>query len=164
MHPWTREEFVDVNGDDATMLRVRDGQIDSLAELYTRYRTPLFNFFVRLNGNTIQSEDLVQDVFLRMLKYRHTFHNGSRFRTWMYQIARNAQHDAWRKGRHETVLETEDLNENESLWSEQTAPDWEAEKSQDIELLQEALSALPVEFKEVLLLSRFQGLKYEEIA
>ncbi len=164
MHGGTREESVDPNGDERAMLRVRDGQVESLTELYARHRTPLYNFFVRVTGNAHLSEDLVQDVFLRMLKYRHTYKEGSRFATWMYRIARNAHHDAWRKGRRESAVATEDLVENESLWSAEPAPDGEASKNQEIAWLQGALAALSLESREVLVLSRFQGLKYDEIA
>jgi len=146
------------------MVRVRDGQVETLAELYSRHRTRLFNFFVRLTGNTHLSEDLVQEVFLRMLKYRHTFKPESRFTTWMYQIARNAHHDAWRKARHETAADDDESNDAQPLWTSQSAPDWEAERNQDVAILQEALAALPLESREVLMLTRFQDLKYEEVA
>jgi RNA polymerase sigma-70 factor (ECF subfamily) len=155
---------VNPNGDEATMLRVREGEVEHLADLYARYRTPLFNFFVRLTGHPHLSEDLLQEVFLRVLKYRHSFKPGNRFETWLYQIARNAHHDAWRKRRHESVVAAEDLDDREPPWGGQPSPDWAASRNQEIALLQEALGALPVESREVLVLSRFQGLKYEEIA
>ena len=68
------------------MLRVRHGEVETLGVLYERHRAPLFNFFVRSTGNVQHAEDLVQDVFLRILKYRHTFERGNRFTAWMYQI------------------------------------------------------------------------------
>ena len=69
---------MDSTTDELLMLRVRDGQIERLAVIYERHRTPLLNFFVRLTGKVQVSEDLVHDVFLRMLKYRHTFEAGNR--------------------------------------------------------------------------------------
>jgi RNA polymerase sigma factor (sigma-70 family) len=155
---------VDGDGDEALMLRVRDGQVETLGELYGRHRTPLFNFFVRLTGNTHLSEDLVHEVFLRMLRYRHTFKAGNQFRTWMHQIARNARHDAWRRGQHESATDTAELEESEALWGVEPEPDWEVGRNQEVALLQQALAALPEESREVLVLSRFQGMKYEDIA
>jgi RNA polymerase sigma-70 factor (ECF subfamily) len=155
---------VDANSDEALMLRVRDGQVERLADLYDRYRTQLLNFFGRLTGNPHLSEDLVHEVFLRMLKYRHTFKPDSRFTTWMHQIARNAHCDAWRKRQREPLLDREDMDESETVWSVDPGPDWEARKNQEVALLQEALASLPIELREVLVLTRFQGLKYEEVA
>src|SRR5207253_9570735 len=94
------------------MLRVRDAEVEKLGVLYERHRTMLFNFFVRLTGSHPMSEDLVHDVFLRMLKYRQTFEAGNRFTTWMYQIARNAHFDSLRKRRQEISL---DAGEMENL-------------------------------------------------
>src|SRR5438552_19138188 len=105
------------------MLRVRDGEVEKLGVLYERHRTPLFNFFVRLTGSSPVSEDLVHDVFLRMLKYRHTFESGNRFTSWMFQLGRNAHSDSWRKRQHEVSLEAEAMGESEGVPSPDAAPD-----------------------------------------
>jgi RNA polymerase sigma-70 factor (ECF subfamily) len=83
------------------MLKVRDGDLGKLSFLFERYHRALFNFFLRSTGNRELSEDLVQEVFLRLLKYRHTFRADSQFSTWMYHVARNAQIDYFRKHKHE---------------------------------------------------------------
>ncbi|HXV74054.1 MAG TPA: sigma-70 family RNA polymerase sigma factor, partial [Sphingomonadales bacterium] len=83
--------------DEEIMLQVRNGAGEKLGELFDRYQTPLFNFYTRLTANRAVSEDLVQEVFLRILKYRHTYTPGNSFRAWMYQIARNARADHLRK-------------------------------------------------------------------
>ena len=70
--------------DDELMQRVRDGDAAPLGVLFERYQVPLYNFFLRLTGRTAVSEDLVQEVFLRVLKYRHTYRGQSQFRTWLY--------------------------------------------------------------------------------
>ncbi len=141
------------------MLRVRHGEVETLGVLYERHRAPLLNFFVRLTGNLQLSEDLVQDVFLRMLKYRHTFEQGNRFTTWMYQIGRNTLHTAWRKRRLETSLEANGISGRETLVCPGLAPDATLRQNQEVALLQKALAALPLESREVLVLSRFQNLE-----
>lgn len=146
------------------MLRVRDDEVETLSVLYERHRTRLLNFFVRLTGDVQLSEDLVHEVFLRMLRYRHTFAAGNQFTTWMYRVARNAHFDSWRKRRHEVPLETEGLDARETLPSPDPAPDLSLNTSQETVLLQDSLSALPLELREVLVLSRFQDLRYDEIA
>jgi len=155
---------VDSTTDELLMLRVRDGEVEKLGVLYERHRTPLFSFFVRLTGNAQAGEDLVHDVFLRMLKYRHTFETGNRFTPWMYQVARNAHFDSWRKRQREVSLEEAGTDEREALPSPDPAPDVKLKQAQEVKLLQMALAGLPLGSKEVLVLSRFQNLKYEEIA
>jgi hypothetical protein len=83
--------------DDELMSRVRDGDVQALAPLFERHHVALLNFYLRTTGNRASSEDLVQDVFLRILKYRRTYRPGSRFLTWMYHIARHARVDYIRK-------------------------------------------------------------------
>jgi RNA polymerase sigma-70 factor (ECF subfamily) len=99
-----------------------------------------------------------------MLKYRHTFESGRRFTTWMYQVARNAHFDSSHKRRHERLLEEGEAEESGELASQDPTPDQCVAAGQEALLLQEALAALPLELKEVLVLSRYQNLKYEEIA
>jgi len=101
---------------------VRDGKVEKLAVLFERHHVPLFNFFLRLTGSRSISEDLVQDVFYRILNYRHTYKGQSNFTTWMYQIARNTHIDFLRKKKEELPLDEQwneslctDLSPNEKL-------------------------------------------------
>src|SRR5688572_12986402 len=89
--------------DEALMVAVREGDLDRLEILFQRYRDPLYDFFSRLTGNRVASEDLVQDVFVRILKYRGSYRESNRFVTWMYQISRNARTDYFHK--HASPLE-----------------------------------------------------------
>ena len=83
--------------DNELMEDVRDGRVEKLAVLFERYQTMLYNFFLRLTGNRAASEDLVQEVFVRVLKYRTGYLSESRFNVWLFQIARNAHIDHLRK-------------------------------------------------------------------
>ena len=138
------------------MLRVRDGVGEMLGALFDRYHSPLFNFYCKLTGDRALSEDLVQEVFLRILKYRQTYRPGTPFRAWVYQIARNTRVDHFRKQKPEVEWEVE--------MSPAIVPPDSAQQKQEAELLHRALLELPEEKREVLVLSRFQELKYEEIA
>jgi len=144
--------------DEEAMLLVRAGKVELLETLFNRYQGPLFNFFCKLTGDRGASEDLVQDVFFRILKYRETFKPGTPFRAWMYHIARNARNDRWRKQRPEL-----DVEEVETLVSKQPSQATSLMQQQESELLHKALMQLPEEKRELLMLCRFQGLKYEEI-
>lgn len=91
------------------MQGVRGGDLSRLEPLFDRYHRPLFDYLARMTGNRSAAEDLVQDVFVRILKYRHTFRDGSRFETWVFRIARNARADYFQGRRiRETALDEAD--------------------------------------------------------
>jgi RNA polymerase sigma factor (sigma-70 family) len=152
--------FVDPTSDNRLMEEIKDGRVERLAILFERYHIMLFNFFLRLTGNRSISEDLVQDVFFRILKYRKTYLGQSKFSVWMYQIARNVHVDFLRKRKLEVPLD----DQFEEPASSETPLVERLSAELDASLLKKALDRLPLRKKEVLLLSRFQELKYREIA
>ncbi len=143
------------------MLAVRDGDLEKLGVLFERHHALLFNFLLRLTGNRHLSEDLVQEVFVRLLKYRHTYRAESQFTTWMFQIARNARIDHFRKGPHDEVSMEDEVYERVSL---QPTPGEQAEQNEQVQIMLDALSRLSEERREVLLMRGVLGLKFEEIA
>ena len=98
---------METQADHLVMLAVREGDVERIGVLFDRHHRMLFNFFLRLTANRGLSEDLVQEVFFRMLKYRHTYQAGTNFTAWMYQVARNAHLDQARKHRLEIVPDEE---------------------------------------------------------
>ena len=146
--------------DNQLMEDVRDGGIEKLAVLFERHQVALFNFFLRLTGNRSSSEDLVQEVFIRILKYRQGYQGQGRFAIWMYQIARNAHIDFLRKRKGELPLD----EQRKEVPSGETAPESRVQTDQEIALMRRALDRLPANKREILMLSRFQNLKLREIA
>jgi RNA polymerase sigma factor (sigma-70 family) len=142
--------------DDALMSRVRDGDVQALAPLFDRHQAALLNFYLRTGSNRASSEDLVQDVFVRILKYRRTYRPGTDFPTWMYHIARHARLDYLHKRRGE--IEWDDGYAPAVLLGDPV------EAAQHRHWLALALERLPDDKREVLVLSRFQGLPYSAIA
>jgi RNA polymerase sigma-70 factor (ECF subfamily) len=100
-----------------------------------------------------------------MLKYRHTYRDSNPFTSWMYQVGRNAHLDGLQKRKGEAPLfEVRREGEMQEPASAEPDPSEILRRRQDLGLLRRALAALPVEKREVLVLSRFQNLKYEQIA
>jgi len=146
--------------DEALMLAVREGDVGKLGLLFERYHGTLYEFFCRLLGNRTAADDLVQDVFFRILKYRKTYRDESHFATWMFHIARNARFDYFKKHRSEVLFPEEGFD----LPSHGPFPSQQFEQEQETALLKKALSKLPEEKRELLVLARYQELKYEQIA
>ena len=151
---------MDSTSDNAIMLKVKAGDLDKLALLFERYNRPLFGFFYRSCGQAESSEDLVQNVFMRMLKYRHTFTGEGKFTTWMYHLARNVLADHYKKqkklGYSDDFAQVENMNDYTDTQHQQ--------QEENLVLLRKAIGQLSPDKQEVLVMSRYQGLKYKEIA
>jgi RNA polymerase sigma-70 factor (ECF subfamily) len=144
------------------MMQVKDGDTQQLGILFERHHARLYQFCLRMTGSPALGEDLVQDVFTRMLRYSRTFRADSKFLPWAYRLARNATNDHFRKHRHEPPApapEDAPPQVDESPGAQERLV--EAESAA---LLRRALLELPEDKREVLVLSRFHSLKYQEIA
>ncbi|MDJ1467981.1 RNA polymerase sigma factor [Xanthocytophaga flava] len=144
------------------MFQVKAGDLNKMGLLFERYHRKLFSFLYYMTGKDDASEDLVQNVFFRMLKYRHTFTGEGEFKTWMYHLARNVLADHSQKNKR-SVLHEDVQNYSERISSGAGADD-SIYKEQELTTLYDSLGKLPEEYREILVLSRFQELKYEEIA
>ena len=152
----TKESLFD---DHQVMKKVSQGKVEMLAILFERHHKKLFNFLWRLSGERSTSEDMVQDVFFRILKYRHTYKGKHSFVMWMYQIARNVHYDYLRKYHKEKPIDTLDQEVDARPQPADTLA-----QEQESSLLQQALSNLSPKKREILVLSHFHHLKYKEIA
>jgi RNA polymerase sigma factor (sigma-70 family) len=155
----------DQTTDHERMAAVARGDLPYMGEIYENRHRSLFRFFFRLTGRQALSEDLVHEVFLRMIRYRHTYQGtgvtgAEGFESWMYRIARNAFADHGRKHRREVTPETAEFDEIESA---NPTPFETAAKRQDLALLHRALRELPQDKRELLVLTRFQELSHDQI-
>ncbi len=145
------------------MMAVRGGAVDQLAVLFDRHHRSLFRFFSLTASSSALAEDLTQEVFFRMLRFRETFQSGARFTPWMYQIARNVHFDHLRKRQREMPL----FEDREGRDIETADPGVSTERklmrASDMATLRKALQRLPADKRELLVLCRWQNLTYEQI-
>ena len=153
---------VEAPTDHELMLAVRAGEIRQLGELFERYHRRLYGFFVHLTNQRTVSEDLVQIVFYRILKYRHTYRDEGKFSAWIYHLARKVAADHFRK-HAATPVATDPANLHEQP-DPDPQPSEQAATTEDVSLLRTALARLSLEHREVLVLSRLQHLEHREIA
>jgi len=138
---------------------VQAGDTAQLAVLFERYQVALFRYLLCLTRNKALSEDLVQEVFFRVLKYARSYDANFAFPAWLYGMARNTYLDAAHKRRVEVPgVELGHIRSSEPM------PEELISRKQDVKLLEEALLKLPEDKREVLVLSRFHNLRYEDIA
>lgn len=151
----------DALSDNHIMMKVKDGDTHGLGILFERYHRLLYSFFYRMNKNASISEDLVQNVFERILRYKHRFRGEGEFKAWMFQIARNVNFDQVRKKGNRPKEKIED-------WQDQLidqSPNQHAliMKKEELAMLHQALQRLDPEKREIIILSKLQGLKYQKI-
>lgn len=155
--------------DEALMGSVADGSVQALETLVRRYEHRLFNYLARMAGNRTDADDLFQETFLRVYKHRQRYDRSARFRPWLYQIATNLCKDHHKYMRHRSHIPLDSNPGEGASLSERIAdpvpgPSAQAELSEVRDALESAVAALPEHQRSVFLMSRYEGLRYEEIA
>jgi RNA polymerase sigma-70 factor (ECF subfamily) len=146
------------------MIKVKDGDVDKMATLYERYYRELYRFIFKMTSRRELSEDMVQNIFYRMLKYRKGFTGTGEFRTWMYHIARNTIYDQFRKEKRTPSSNSLEIKNYEGRLTGDEPADVQMEKQHELMTLEIAMNNLSAEYRELLILCRFQELRYSEIA
>lgn len=158
-----------IDSDLELMLRVGRGDTESFALLLDRHRGPLLNYFVRMVHDQALAEDLAQEAFLRVYQARERYQPEARFTTWLYRIATNLALNAIRDRRGDAVAaeELEDGAGNSLLDQvADTRPNAEeclAESDRE-RLIREAIEALPEKQRAAVVLHKYQGVDYRQIA
>jgi RNA polymerase sigma-70 factor (ECF subfamily) len=162
------------DSDEGLMLRYQKGDVRAFELLLTRHRKPIFNFVLRYVGNPSQAEDLLQEVFLRLIKGADNYQKQAKFTTWLYTIARNLCVDAARRGKHRRAYSLDvpmDLDAGKDGGTlMDVVPDKEAGTDRKViskELhgrLHTAIGKLSEDQREVFLMREFLDMPFREIA
>ena len=141
---------------------VADGDPSVLATLFERHHRGVYQYFMQMLKHRALCEDLVQDVFLKVLRKAGSFRGDGSFKGWLYNIARNVALDEIRKNRRRGTDSLDDDATHEQLTDHRSA-EQVASGRQKIGLVMQALSALPAAVQEVIWLGRFEFDNYEEL-
>ncbi|HSR41421.1 MAG TPA: sigma-70 family RNA polymerase sigma factor, partial [Longimicrobiales bacterium] len=143
--------------DDALVRAAGSGDRDALGELYVRHRGMVYELCLRMVGDPDAAEDLTQEGFLRVERYGSTFDGRSSVRTWLYRLIRNRCIDFLDARRRE--------GDRMEVWKARTERHVEPDVGPDEGArVRRALEELKPEYREVLVLSRYAGMRYREIA
>ena len=144
------------------MMKVKNGDLDKLGLLYERHKKRLFGFFYNLGNNPSESEDLVQNVFVRILKYRKSYTGEGSFTAWMFRMAKNVNYDYHKKIARQNI--SREISPEDIKAGTDDGLNDDIELTGNTILVKRALSLLPYEKREILLLSKYRELKFSEIA
>ena len=148
--------------DQELMAIVQAGDFSPASEIYDRYSSRIYNFAYRFLKSSEAAEDATQEVFVKMLKHANQFHGDAKLSTWLFSITANWCRDYLRKADNR-AKDSEDVLVTLPAPSE-FSPDRTLEQRENQLRIQKALTALTPEQREAILLSRYQGLSYAEIA
>lgn len=121
-----------------------------------------YNLARWLSRNDHDAEDIVQEAYLRALRFFGGF-RGNDARPWLLAIVRNTCYDWMRKNRSQDLAESFD-EEAHTMTDESETPEMHLLRNADRERVRAALESLPIVWREVVILREFEGLSYKEIA
>jgi len=160
--------------DEQAIWRVQTrGDEQAFAHLVARWEEPILRLCSRLMGDVHRGEDLKQETFAKAFARRRDFRLGSKFSTWLWQIALNLCYDELRKRRSRPDLRLADVPtgeapnaaaEGDEIASDEPGPGLQAAAREESALTQAALLQLSDEHRVVLVLRYCEGLKLREIA
>ena len=162
-----------IDPDVGLMLRVRDDDAVAFELLIDRHQGKIIRFMQGWVSNAQQAEDLAQDVFLRVFKARKTYVPTAKFTTWLYRIAHNIASNFIRDSSHrrEYQISKGDSESSTGLLIENIAvapsgfqPSRSIDQLEKSTVVLQALQALGERQRTAIMLSKFEGMSYQEIA
>jgi RNA polymerase sigma-70 factor (ECF subfamily) len=159
--------------DEELVRQAVDGDPDAFEVLVRRWERGLYHFIFRYVGDPEDSLELCQETFLKAYRNLHRFDHRARFSTWLYTIAVNLCHSAFRGRRRPkpVSLDRPAIDGSEagpSVAQTVADPNIDTEgdlvREQEAMVVRAALSSLPADLREVIVLKEYQGLRFREIA
>lgn len=157
--------------DEDLMLACKADNGAALEEIYRRYYKQIYGFVYRNNMRKELTEDIVQEAFLRVYRSRKSYKPTAKFAVWLYRIVRNLCIDESRRYWNRNVArETEStlMEDQQSaidlLATEEKDVRQRMDEINDLNTIKAAVEQLSPEQREVIILNKFQGLSYQEIA
>jgi RNA polymerase sigma-70 factor (ECF subfamily) len=162
------EAVAAIERDAELMLRVREGDDTSFALLLERHRGPVVHFLYRMVQNQPVSEELAQEVFLRVYRSRTTYEPTAKFTTWLFRIASHLALNWIRNGRKEKGHES--LSDSMLDGAERQVADRQLTVEQEmlyqvkLREVRNAIEGLPAKQRAAVMMHKYQELEYSQIA
>ena len=169
--PQRRIDFGELT-DEELMLLVQEGRNQAFDVLVGRYKNKLYTYLCRLLGNRSEAEEFAQEAFVRAYIHAEKYRTVARFSTWLYTIATNIVRNRVRNvKRRPPVVSLWSDNENGEgggkwmeLRDDSQRPDYDMERRNLNELIQDAIERIPGKYRPAFVLREINDLSYEEIA
>ena len=144
--------------DENLLEQLKKGDVQCLGKLYERYKSVLFNYFLRTTGDNDSSNDLVMETFERVYKYRNSYMYPKKVRTWIFSIASNLLRDYFKKAKKLKALNLSDVEIITNY------PQYSMDEAYKNNLLQKALNHLKPSQRNIITMYYLLEMSYEDIA
>lgn len=153
--------------------RARRQEPTAFDVLINSYSSRLYGYFYRVTGSRHDAEDLLQEVFVRLVRMIGNYQHDGRFDGWLFRIATNLLRDRVRKSRRgrQSFVESSQMGESDDapllsqrLGRGESDPSSAMQRAEDVDRLQWAIDQLPEAEREVVMLRHFSELSFREIA
>lgn len=141
-----------------------DGSEAAFESLIGRYQDRVFRLLGRYCRDSVECEDLAQEVFTKVFRKLHTFNHESQFFTWLYRITANAATDHLSKASSRRLRLVDDTAVFERGDEDNENPTAPLEQQELAEVTRKIVDGLPEKFRTILVLREFEGLSYTDIA
>ena len=153
--------------DETLMLQYQLGEQSAFETLYRRYKDVLYRYFLKHCSDRQQSEELYQEVWIKLINSTARYAPKAKFKTYLFTIAHNTLVDFYRKSKPSQTIEFEDADMKEAITNNPmplALPEDEFTLKQITKLFMQALEELPANQKEVAILHYEQEMSVQEIA
>jgi RNA polymerase sigma-70 factor (ECF subfamily) len=166
--PKDMEAAASLERDAQLMLQVREGDETSFALLLDRHRAPVVHFLYRMVGNQAVSEELAQEVFLRVYRSRQSYEPTAKFTTWLYRIATHLALNTIRDGKKEKGMQSLDAElpdgRERQIADGSHTVEQELVKGARAREIRAAVQGLPEKQRAAVLMHKYEGLGYAQIS
>jgi RNA polymerase sigma-70 factor (ECF subfamily) len=154
------------------MLRFQQGEMEAFQQLFHKYSPAVINFAFQFLGTRARAEEIAQEVLLQVYRWQKRYEPKAKFSTWLFKIAHNHCLNEVRKGEYRVARESLNLlPDAEGDERERDLPDTNPGKGEDVlaakeaaDRIQRILRRVPENQRTALMLSRLEGMSYQEVA
>ena len=148
--------------DDILMQRTAAGDERAFQQLVARWQQPVFAFLLHMLGSVEEAEDLVQDTFVKVFDQAGRYRPAGRFRSWLLRIAGNGARSVLRRRKVLRWVSFDAARHDRPVRGDD--PGRSLERRETVDRVRAAVAELPERQRAAVVLKRFQGLSYREIA
>jgi RNA polymerase sigma-70 factor (ECF subfamily) len=152
--------------DKVLMIRYRDGDVAAFEKLYARHKGPLYRYFLRQGLGSESSAELMQEVWMKIIRAKDRYEPTAKFTTWLYRLAHNCLVDQYRRPAHKMaqIMTGTDVDVTQLPATATANPEADAIRGESAEQFRAALTDLPDEQREAFILKQEAGLSLADVA